>query len=67
VDVYRDFEGYLSRNAEGRVSLWIVTSLIDGTSWFIEQDDVVDDTMLLASQSRLLLRTQNDAGSLGSV
>jgi hypothetical protein len=67
VDVYRDHEGYLSRNAEGSVSLWIVTSLIDGTSWFIEQDDVVDDTMLLASQSRLLLRTQNDAGSLGSV
>jgi len=67
VDVYRDYEGYLSRNAEGRVSLWIVTSLIDSTSWFIEQDDIVDDNMLLASQSRLLLQTQNGAGILGSV
>jgi hypothetical protein len=67
VDVYRDFEGYLSRNAEGRVSLWIVTSLIVSTSWFIGQDDIVDDNMLLASRSRLLLRNQNGAGSLGSV
>lgn len=67
MDIYRDYEGYLSRNAEGRVSLGIVTSLIDSTSWFIEQDDILDDNMLLASQSRLLLRTQNGAGSLGSV